>query len=97
MTRPAISIFVKFHGGLTKKREKLTQKTASVHVRFIEKGLYSAYTLQSMMVSENVQGLLGLLETESDLELKRQIMQMLALMDSEESDEYLFELLEEKG
>jgi hypothetical protein len=50
-----------------------------------------------MMVSENVQGLLGLLETESDLELKRQIMQMLALMDSEESDEYLFELLEEKG
>jgi len=53
--------------------------------------------IQSMMISDNVQGLIGLLKTETDPELKRRIMQMLAHMDSEESDEYLFELLEEKG
>ena len=34
------SIFVRFHGNLTGKREKLTQKTASVLVSFMEKGFY---------------------------------------------------------
>ncbi len=41
------SIFVRFHGNLTEKREKLTQKTASVLVRFMEKGFYAALYLTS--------------------------------------------------
>jgi hypothetical protein len=35
---------VRFHGNLTEKHEKLTQKTAAVLVRFIKKGFYAAYT-----------------------------------------------------
>jgi hypothetical protein len=53
--------------------------------------------IQSMMISDNVQGLIGLLKTETDPDLKREMLQMLSVMDSEESDEYLFELLGEKG
>jgi len=41
--------------------------------------------------------LIGLLKTETDPELKREILQKLAMMDSEASDEYLFEMLENKG
>jgi len=53
--------------------------------------------IQSMMIMENVEGLIGLLKTETDPELKREILQKLAMMDSEASDEYLFEMLENKG
>ena len=53
--------------------------------------------IQSMMMMENVEGLIGLLKTETDPELKREMLQMLTVMDSEESDEYLFELLEKNG
>ena len=53
--------------------------------------------IQSMMITEDVQGLISLLKTETDPELKREMLQMLSVMDSEESDEYLFELLGEKG
>jgi len=53
--------------------------------------------IESMMIMENVQGLIGLLKTETDPELKRQMLQMLTVMDSEESDEYLFEMLENNG
>ncbi len=53
--------------------------------------------IQSMMIMENVQGLIKLLKTEADPELKREMLQMLTIMDSEESDEYLFEMLEKKG
>jgi len=53
--------------------------------------------IQSMMIMENTQGLIGLLKTETDPELKRKMLQMLTIMDSEASDEYLFELLENKG
>jgi len=53
--------------------------------------------IQSMMIMENAKGLIGLLKTESDPELKRQMLQMLTIMDSEESDQYLFEMLEKKG
>jgi HEAT repeat protein len=53
--------------------------------------------IQSMMIMENTQGLISLLKTETDPELKREMLQMLTTMDSEESDEYLFELLENKG
>jgi len=53
--------------------------------------------IQSMMIMENVQGLIGLLKAETDPELRREMLQMLTVMDSEESDEYLFEMLENKG
>jgi hypothetical protein len=53
--------------------------------------------IQAMMITENTQGLISLLKTETDQELKREMLQMLTTMDSEASDEYLFELLENKG
>jgi HEAT repeat protein len=53
--------------------------------------------IESMMVMDNVQGLIGLLKQETDPKLRREMVQMLTVMDSEESDEYLFELLENKG
>lgn len=53
--------------------------------------------IQSMMIMDNTQGLIGLLKTETDPELKREMLQMLTLMESEEAEEYLFELLEKKG
>ena len=53
--------------------------------------------IQSMMIMENARGLIGLLKTESDPELKREMLQMLTIMDSEESEQYLFEALEKKG
>jgi hypothetical protein len=52
--------------------------------------------IQSMMIMENARGLIGLMKSETDPELKRQMLQMLTTMDSEESDQYLFEMLEKK-
>lgn len=49
------------------------------------------------MIMENVEALISLLKTETNPELKRELLQMLTIMDSAESDEYLFELLENKG
>jgi len=53
--------------------------------------------IQSMMIMENASGLIGLIKTETDPDLKRQMLKMLSVMDSEESDRYLFEMLEKKG
>jgi HEAT repeat protein len=53
--------------------------------------------IRSMMIMEDTQGLLNLLKQESDPELKREMLQMLTIMDSEESDQYLFEMLEKNG
>ncbi len=53
--------------------------------------------IQSMMIMENVEGLISLMKTETDPELKREMLQMLTIMDSEEADQYLFEMLENKG
>ena len=53
--------------------------------------------IESMMIMENTQGLIGLMKTETDPELKRQMLQMLTIMDSEEAEQYLFEMLEKKG
>jgi len=53
--------------------------------------------IESMMVMDNAQGLIGLLKLESDPKLKREMVQMLTVMDTDESSEYLFELLENKG
>jgi len=40
---------------------------------------------------------LSLLKQENDPDLKREMLQILNTMDSEESDEYLFEMLEKNG
>lgn len=53
--------------------------------------------IESLMIMEDTEGLVGLLKTETDQDLKREILQRLSLMDSDASDEYLFELLENKG
>lgn len=53
--------------------------------------------IESMMITENAQGLVSLLKTETDPELKRQMLQMLTTMDSAESEQYLLEMLENKG
>lgn len=53
--------------------------------------------IRSMMIMEDTEGLIGLLKTETDPELKRELLQTLTLMDSDASDEYLFEMLENKG
>ncbi len=52
--------------------------------------------IQSMMIMDNAKGLIDLMKTETNPELKRAILQMLVVMDSEESDEYLFKMLEDK-
>ena len=53
--------------------------------------------IESMLIMGDAEVLLGLLKQETDPEMKRKMLQILTLMDSEESDEYLFELLENKG
>jgi hypothetical protein len=53
--------------------------------------------IESMMIMENTQGLISLMQAETDPELKRQMLQMLTIMDSDEADRYLFEMLEKKG
>lgn len=53
--------------------------------------------IESMMIMDDTEGLLGLLKQEQDPELKREMLQMLTTMGSEEADEYLFELLEKNG
>jgi len=53
--------------------------------------------IESMMIMENAEGMIGLMKNETDPELKREMLQMLTIMDSEESNQYLFELLEKKG
>lgn len=56
-----------------------------------------AAVIESMMIMDAAEGLIGLLKQENDPELKREILQVLSVMDSEESDNYLFELLENEG
>jgi len=53
--------------------------------------------IESMMIMDDTEGLLGLLKLEEDPGLKRVMLQMLTTMDSEEADEYLFDLLEKNG
>ena len=53
--------------------------------------------IQSMMIMEDAEALLSLLKAEDDPELKREMMQMLTIMESDEADEYLFEMLEKNG
>jgi HEAT repeat protein len=55
-----------------------------------------AAIIQSMMIMDDAEGLIDLMKNETNPELKREILQMLVVMDSEESDEYLFKMLENK-
>jgi HEAT repeat protein len=50
--------------------------------------------IEAMLIMDSAEGLIGLLKQETDPGLKREMMQMLSHMDSEEADDYLFELLE---
>jgi len=53
--------------------------------------------IQSMLLMDSPEGLIGLLKNETNPELKREMLQILTIMDSEEADKYLFEQLEKKG
>ena len=53
--------------------------------------------IESMMIMDDAPGLIALLKQESDPALKRAMVEMLTVMDSDESTKYLFELLENKG
>jgi hypothetical protein len=53
--------------------------------------------IQSMMIMENVEGLISLIKQENGPESKRQMLEVLTVMDTEAAEEYLFELLEKKG
>ena len=53
--------------------------------------------IESMMVMDDAQGLIELLKQETDPKLRREMVQMLTVMDTDESTEYLFEMLENKG
>jgi HEAT repeat protein len=88
-------------------------KVAAIHAIAIGKdddsaqflaGLYSGGTpeeksavIQSMMILDNAGGLISLIRQENDPSLKREMMEMLSVMDSEEADEFLFEMLENRG
>jgi hypothetical protein len=50
--------------------------------------------IEALLIMDDAQGLIGLLKRENDPELKREMLQTLTMMDSNESDDYLFELLE---
>ncbi len=71
---------------------KAGQYLASIYpdVSRAEKG----HIIEAMMIMDDAKGLISLLKTETDPGLKRDMMQMLTHMDSEEADQYLFELLE---
>ena len=53
--------------------------------------------IETLMIMEDTEGLLGLLKQETDPELKREMLEMLITMGSQETDEYMFELLENEG
>jgi HEAT repeat protein len=60
-------------------------------------GTEKSAIIESMMIMDNAQGLISLLKQETDPKLRREMVQMLTVMDTEESSDYLFELLENKG
>ena len=50
--------------------------------------------VHSMLIMDDVDGLIALLKQETDPQMKREMLEVLTMMDSEASDEYLFDLLE---
>ena len=53
--------------------------------------------IESMMILDDASGLISLIRQEEDPGLRREMMEMLTVMDSEEADEFLFEMLENKS
>lgn len=53
--------------------------------------------IQSMMIMDDAKGMITLMKAETDAKLKREMLQLLTVMDSEEANRYLFEMLENKG
>jgi tetratricopeptide (TPR) repeat protein len=53
--------------------------------------------IQAMLIMDQAKGLIDLLDMEDDPDRKREILQMLSLMESKEANEYLFRMLEKKG
>lgn len=52
--------------------------------------------IEAMLIMDDMTHLLALMKQESDPQLKREMLETLTMMDSEESDEYLFKLLEQE-
>lgn len=52
--------------------------------------------IESLLMAGDAKGLIGLLEQETEPELRREMMQGLSAMDSEEATEYMFKMLEHK-
>lgn len=52
--------------------------------------------IESLLIMEDAENLIALLRDESDSERKRHMLEMLMAMDSDVSNDYLFELLEKK-
>ncbi|MDX1571318.1 MAG: HEAT repeat domain-containing protein [Xanthomonadales bacterium] len=50
--------------------------------------------LNAMMIMDDARGLIDLMRQETDRERKKRILQVLAMIDSEEATEYLFEMME---
>lgn len=50
--------------------------------------------IESLMIMDDAEGLISLIKNESDPGLKREMLETLTHMDSDASDDYLFELLE---
>lgn len=55
-----------------------------------------AAVVKAMLILDDAPRLIGLLETETDPGLRRKIVETLAVMDSEQADDYLFEMLEDR-
>ena len=51
--------------------------------------------IQAMMIMEDAERLIELMRQEQDSQAKRQMLQALSMMDSEEATDYLFEMMEE--
>lgn len=52
--------------------------------------------IESMLIMDDAESLISLLNKETDPQMKREMLEVLAAMDSEAADEYLFKLLEDK-
>ena len=53
--------------------------------------------IESMMMAGDAKGLIGLLEAETEPDLRREMIQGLSAMDSKEATEYMFKMLESKS
>jgi HEAT repeat protein len=75
------------------------ESTAEILVAYYAGSTRPARTaiIESMMMLDDARGLISLLKLEDDPELRKQMMEVLSVMDSEEANDYMFELLESKS